>query len=110
MNKQQIWTEEIKSNNSIFSVNLREVWHYRDLLFMLVKKDYVTFYKQTILGPIWFFVQPIMTTLIYVLLFGQIAKLSTGGVPQIAFCLPSGSNLQDEDFERVFAILDKFFL
>lgn len=87
MNTKQIWTEEIKSNNSIFSVNLREVWHYRDLLFMLVKKDYVTFYKQTILGPIWFFVQPIMTTLIYVLLFGQIAKLSTGGVPQIAFYL-----------------------
>jgi lipopolysaccharide transport system permease protein len=87
MDNKQIWTEEIKSNNSIFSVNLREVWHYRDLLFMLVKKDYVTFYKQTILGPIWFFVQPIMTTLIYVLLFGQIAKLSTGGVPQIAFYL-----------------------
>ncbi len=85
--KEQIWTEEIKAKNSIFSVNFREVWHYRDLLFMLVKKDYVTFYKQTILGPIWFFVQPILTTLIYVLLFGQIAKLSTGGVPQIAFYL-----------------------
>lgn len=83
----QIWTEEIKSENSIFSLNLREVWHYRDLLLMLVKKDYVTFYKQTILGPIWFFVQPILTTLIYVLLFGQIAKLSTDGTPQIAFYL-----------------------
>jgi lipopolysaccharide transport system permease protein len=80
MSSKQIWTEEIKSNNSIFSVNLREVWHYRDLLFMLVKRDYLTEYKQTILGPIWFFVQPIMTTLIYVLLFGQIAKLSTVGV------------------------------
>jgi lipopolysaccharide transport system permease protein len=85
--KEQIWTEEIKAKNSIFSVNFREVWQYRDLLFMLVKKDYVTFYKQTILGPIWFFVQPILTTLMYVLLFGQIAKLSTGGVPQIAFYL-----------------------
>ena len=83
----QIWTEEIKSHSSIFSVNFREVWHYRDLLLMLVKKDYVTFYKQTILGPIWFFVQPILTTLMYVLIFGQIAKLSTDGTPQIAFYL-----------------------
>ncbi|WP_396146808.1 ABC transporter permease [Flavobacterium sp.] len=83
----QIWTEEIKSHSSIFSVNFREVWHYRDLLLMLVKKDYVTFYKQTILGPIWFFIQPILTTLIYVLIFGQIAKLSTDGAPQIAFYL-----------------------
>ena len=81
----QVWTEEIKSHSSIFSVNFREVWHYRDLLLMLVKKDYVTFYKQTILGPIWFFIQPILTTLIYVLIFGQIAKLSTDGAPQIAF-------------------------
>ena len=83
----QEWTEEIKSHNSIFSVNYKEVWHYRDLLLMLVKKDYVTFYKQTILGPIWFFIQPILTTLIYVLIFGKIAKLSTDGAPQIAFYL-----------------------
>jgi len=83
----QVWTEEIKSHSSIFSVNFREVWHYRDLLLMLVKKDYVTFYKQTILGPIWFFIQPILTTLIYVLIFGKIAKLSTDGAPQIAFYL-----------------------
>ena len=83
----QVWTEEIKSQSSIFSVNYKEVWHYRDLLLMLVKKDYVTFYKQTILGPIWFFIQPILTTLIYVLIFGKIAKLSTDGAPQIAFYL-----------------------
>jgi lipopolysaccharide transport system permease protein len=83
----QNWTEEIKSNNSLFAINLKEVWNYRDLLLMLVKNDYVTFYKQTILGPIWFFVQPIFTTLIYVLLFGQIAKLSTDGTPQLVFYL-----------------------
>lgn len=87
MKDKQLWTEEIKSEHSLFSINLKEVWHYRDLLLMLVKKDYVTFYKQTILGPIWFFVQPILTTLIYVLLFGQIAKLPTDGVPQLAFYL-----------------------
>lgn len=87
MKEQQIWTEEIKSQNTLFSINIKEVWHYRDLLLMLVKRDYVTFYKQTILGPIWFFVQPILTTLIYVILFGQVAKLSTDGLPQMAFYL-----------------------
>jgi len=87
MNEQQIWTEEIKSQNILFSINFKEVWHYRDLLLMLVKRDYVTFYKQTILGPIWFFIQPLMTTLVYLVLFGQIAKLSTDGAPQIAFYL-----------------------
>ena len=81
------WTEEIKSNDSLFSVNLKEVWQYRDLLFMLVKKEFITFYKQTILGPIWFFIQPVLTVLMYVVLFGQIAKLSTDGLPQIAFYL-----------------------
>ncbi|GEM54400.1 ABC transporter permease [Flavobacterium branchiophilum] len=86
-NSNQAWTEEIKAQDSLFSVNLKEVWHYRDLLMMLVKRDYVTFYKQTILGPIWFFVQPILTTLMYVLLFGQIAKISTDGTPQLAFYL-----------------------
>jgi lipopolysaccharide transport system permease protein len=87
MKIEQQWTEEIKSNDSLFFINFREVWQYRDLLFMLVKKEYITFYKQTILGPIWFFLQPILTTVIYVLLFGQIAKLSTDGSPQIAFYL-----------------------
>ena len=47
MNNQQTWTEEIKSQNTLFSINFKEVWHYRDLLLMLVKRDYVTFYKQT---------------------------------------------------------------
>lgn len=83
----QEWESEIKSEDSLFSINFKEIWQYRDLLLMLVKRDYITFYKQTILGPIWFFVQPILTTLIYVLLFGQIAKLSTNGTPQIAFYL-----------------------
>ena len=86
-NTQQTWTEEIKSQDFLLSVNLKEVWNYRDLLYMLVKKDFITFYKQTILGPIWFFIQPILTVLMYVVLFGQIAQLSTDGLPQIAFYL-----------------------
>ena len=85
--EQQTWTEEIKSQESLFSVKLKEVWQYRDLLFMLVKRDYVTVYKQTILGPIWFFIQPMLTTLVYVILFGKLAGLSTDGTPQIAFYL-----------------------
>lgn len=83
----QVWTEEIKAENSLFSINFIELWHYRDLLLMLLKRDFITFYKQTILGPIWFFVQPILTSLIYIIIFGQVAKLSTDGVPQLVFYL-----------------------
>lgn len=75
----------INSKQSVFSLNLKEVWDYRDLLLMLVKRDFITFYKQTVLGPLWFIVQPLMTTVIYMIIFGNIAKLSTDGVPQILF-------------------------
>lgn len=85
--KEQTWTEEIKSKSSLFSINFNELWHYRDLLLVLLKRDFITFYKQTILGPIWFFVQPILTSLIYIIIFGQVAKLSTDGIPQLAFYL-----------------------
>lgn len=85
--EKQIWTEEIKSQTPLFSINFREVWHYRDLLLMLVKRDFVTFYKQTILGPLWFVIQPLLTTIIFVILFGNIAKISTDGIPQLAFYL-----------------------
>ena len=83
----QIWTEEIKAESSLFAINFREIWHYRDLLLMLVKRDFITFYKQTILGPLWFIVQPLLTTAIFIILFGNIAKLSTDGIPQLAFYL-----------------------
>lgn len=86
-NPKQVWTEEIKSDTSLLSINFKELWHYRDLLLMLLKRDFITFYKQTILGPVWFFIQPILTSLIYVVLFGQVAKLSTDGLPQLAFYL-----------------------
>ncbi|MEC4004437.1 ABC transporter permease [Flavobacterium sp. SUN052] len=83
----QVWTEEIKAESSLLSINFVEIWQYRDLLLMLLKRDFITFYKQTILGPLWFFVQPILTSLIYVVLFGQVAKLSTDNLPQMAFYL-----------------------
>ena len=81
------WTEEIKSDNSLWSVNFKEIWKYRDLLIMLVTRDFIAFYKQTILGPLWFFVQPIMTTFIYVIVFDKVAKLPTDGIPSMPFYL-----------------------
>lgn len=81
------WTEVIESKTSLLSVNLSELWRYRDLLLMFVQRDFVTFYKQTILGPLWFLIQPLLTTLTFVLIFGRIAGLSTDGVPQFAFYL-----------------------
>lgn len=81
------WTEVIQPRDNLFKINFAEVWRYRDLLTMLVRRDFVTYFKQTILGPIWFFVSPIFTTIIYVVVFGNIAKISTDGVPQVAFYL-----------------------
>ena len=68
-----------------FSLNLREVWRYRDLLLLLVHRDFVSLYKQTILGPLWFLIQPIMTTLMFTLVFKNIAGISTDGLPAILF-------------------------
>jgi lipopolysaccharide transport system permease protein len=81
------WSQEILPHNSIFSLNLKEVWQYRDLILLLVKRDFVTYFKQTILGPIWFFINPIFTTLIYTFVFGNIAGISTDGAPQTVFYL-----------------------
>ena len=75
----------IKPQTKLFSLNLKEVWRYRDLLMMMVKRDFVTYYKQTILGPLWFFIQPIFTTFIYVFVFGNLAGISTDGLPQPLF-------------------------
>lgn len=81
------WDLVIEPHSSLFSLQLGEVWRYRDLLYLFTRRDIVSFYKQTILGPIWFFIQPIFTTLVYVLVFGKIAGLSTDGLPQILFYL-----------------------
>ena len=77
----------IQPKRHAFDINFKEIWRYRDLLSMFVKRDIVTVYKQTILGPIWFVLQPIMTTLIYMVVFGKIANISTDGAPQILFYL-----------------------
>ncbi len=81
------WTTVIKPRNKIFEVNLKEIWDYRDLLALFVKRDIITSYKQTILGPLWWFIQPAMTVLMYMLVFGGIAGIPTDGVPQPLFYL-----------------------
>ncbi|WP_128330152.1 ABC transporter permease [Apibacter sp. HY039] len=85
--EEQVWTDEISSKHSLFDLSLKEVWRYRDLVYMLVKKDFITSFKQTVLGPIWFFVNPILTTLMYIIIFGRVAGLSTDGAPMLAFYL-----------------------
>jgi lipopolysaccharide transport system permease protein len=81
------WDLEIEPISGLFDLNWRELWQYRDLIALFIRRDIVATYKQTILGPIWFFVQPILTTLTYVIIFGNIAGISTGGVPKILFYL-----------------------
>lgn len=79
------WDIVIQPKTSLFSLGLSKVWRYRDLLFLLVRRDFVSFYKQTILGPLWFFIQPLFTTLTYTFIFGQLAGISTDGLPQPLF-------------------------
>lgn len=79
------WDLEIRPQNSLFDLQLKKVWVYRDLLWLLVRRDFVSFYKQTILGPLWFFIQPIVTTITFTFIFGQLAGISTDGLPQPLF-------------------------
>ena len=79
------WDSVIESRHSLFDINLKELWHYRDLLVLFVRRDFVTVYKQTILGPLWFFIQPLLTTITFTIIFGNVAQLSTDGAPKIVF-------------------------
>ncbi|KHJ36993.1 teichoic acid translocation permease protein TagG [Pedobacter glucosidilyticus] len=79
------WDLEIKPQNNLLELHLADVWRYRDLLLLLVRRDFVSFYKQTILGPLWFFIQPLFTTIIYTFIFGNLAGISTDGLPQPLF-------------------------
>ncbi len=81
------YTTHIYPKTKLLNLELGEIWRYRDLLFMFVKRDLITVYKQTILGPMWFLLQPVLTTAMYMLVFGNIAKISTDGMPQILFYL-----------------------
>jgi lipopolysaccharide transport system permease protein len=79
--------EIIKPSSSLLDLNLKEIWRYRDLLFLFVRRDFVSVYKQTILGPLWFIIQPIFTTFVFTVVFGQLASIPTDGLPQVLFYL-----------------------
>jgi len=81
------WDMEIKPHDNLFNLHLKDVWHYRDLLWLLVRRDFVSFYKQTIFGPIWFFIQPIFTTITFTIIFSKMAKISTSDIPAPLFYL-----------------------
>lgn len=81
------WTEIIGPRTNLLDLRLGDVWRYRDLVLMFVRRDFVSTYKQTVLGPIWFFIQPLLTTLTFVVVFGRVAKLSTDGLPMVVFYL-----------------------
>ncbi len=81
------WTTEIKPKTGLLNIDFKEIWQYRDLWALFVKRDIITQYKQTVLGPLWYLIQPIMTTVMYMVVFGGIAKISTDGLPQPLFYL-----------------------
>ena len=79
------WTTIIKPKTGWFDINLKELFQYKDLITMFVKRDFKTLYKQTILGPLWIIINPLLTTIMYTIVFGNIANISTDGMPQIVF-------------------------
>ncbi|MBD8348139.1 MULTISPECIES: ABC transporter permease [unclassified Dysgonomonas] len=83
--KDDDWDIVIKPKEKGIHLHLKEVWRYKDLLYLYVKRDFISTYKQTILGPLWFFIQPIFSTLIFTLVFGGIAQISTDGLPPMLF-------------------------
>ena len=86
-NNNENWLFEITPKNKFFSLNLKEVWQYRDLLFLFVKRDVVTVYKQTVLGPLWYLIQPLFTSITFTIIFNTVAGIETGTVPPFLFNL-----------------------
>ena len=84
---EESWDLVIGPKKKVFDLELGDVWKYRDLLFLLVRRDFVANFKQTVLGPVWFFVQPLLTSITYLVIFTKVAKISTDGVPPILFYL-----------------------
>ncbi len=82
-----MYTTEIKPQNKWYDIDFKAIWQYRDLLMLFVRRDFVAVYKQTVLGPIWFFIQPILTTVTFTFIFGNFAKISTDGIPPLLFYL-----------------------
>ena len=85
--QEEHWTKIIGPRRGWFDINLRDLWNSRDLIILFVKRDFVAFYKQTILGPLWFLLQPLFTTVVFTIIFGRIAQIPTDGLPQVLFYL-----------------------
>ncbi len=85
--KDESWLFEISSKRKLIDLNFKEIWRYRDLLVLFVKRDIVTVYKQTVLGPLWFFIQPLFTSVIFTLIFNKVAGIDTGAIPALLFNL-----------------------
>ncbi|EQA46899.1 ABC transporter, ATP-binding protein [Leptospira broomii serovar Hurstbridge str. 5399] len=83
----QKWDLVIRPKEGWFSLHLVDLWNYKDLIFLFVKRDFISLYKQTILGPLWYIIQPLASTVIYTIIFGKIANVSTDGVPHFIFYL-----------------------
>jgi lipopolysaccharide transport system permease protein len=81
------WSLDITPRRGLLDIQAKEIWRYRDLLYLFVKRDIVSFYKQTVLGPLWLVIQPILTTLVFTVVFGNIAGISTDGLPKMLFYL-----------------------
>ena len=81
------WLYEISSKKKFFDLNFKEIWRYRDLLLLFVKRDIVTVYKQTVLGPLWYLIQPLFTSVVFTLVFNNLGNIQTGGVPPFLFNL-----------------------
>ncbi len=81
------WLFEITPKNKFLTLNLKEIWQYRDLLMLFVKRDVVTVYKQTVLGPLWYLIQPLFTSIIFTVIFNNVAGIETGSVPPFLFNL-----------------------
>ncbi|MDR6762522.1 lipopolysaccharide transport system permease protein [Flavobacterium sp. 2755] len=86
-NNSNDWLFEITPKNKFFSLNFKEVWQYRDLLFLFVKRDVITVYKQTVLGPLWYLIQPLFTSVTFTIIFNNVAGINTGSVPPFLFNL-----------------------
>ena len=104
---QQKWLFVIRPKTKLIDLNLKEVWQYRDLLMLFVKRDVITLYKQTILGPLWYFIQPLYTSVIFTLVFNKVAGIVTGGIPSFLFNL-AGITIWNYFKECLIATSDTF--
>jgi len=84
---EQKWSAVVTPEKPLFEIPVRELWKYRDLIYQFVRRDLVTQHKQTVLGPVWFFVQPIVSSVVMTIVFGRIAKVPTNEIPQFLFFL-----------------------